>query len=214
MRGNFLRKKVGGGNQTSKLDDAPNDGATLQPPLLMIVFGLGEIFWGGFTNYKQITTSMTAFGGSIAHSLVPGADRGAAASMSLIIAVGVQILTLIAAWPISVVWHQLSSGHFYTTPGGKKEIHSAKREVSHHRSMRQGLGYLALIGNVLGDIMFGYQTTTDYVSLFFFSVIMTASSTIVALDGFQRIWGGFKAWREFSREFKSRTQPAGSSSKP
>jgi hypothetical protein len=214
MRGKFLQKKAGA-KQTTKLDNAPDDGASLQPPLMMVLFALAEIGWGGFTNYKQISTSMTAFGGSIALHLVKGADPGSATSMALVIAVSVQILTLVAAWPVSVVWHQLLSGHFYTTPGGKHEMHSSKREVSQHHTMREGLGYLALIGNVLGDVLFAHQTTTDYVSSFFFSVLMTASSTIILLDGFQRLWGGVKSWKEFSREFKARAaKPAGSSAKP
>jgi hypothetical protein len=206
-----LFKKKKGSLATRKLNDEPLAGATLQPPFMLLLFGLLEMLWGLVCIRTQIDTSNAAFYKGIHDSAVVGSSPATLHLMALTIAVSVEIIVLYLAWPISVIWHQLEHGHFYTTPGQHKSVFSAAKEVSKHLTMRQLLGIVAFVGNVLGDIRFANITTHDFVSVFLYALFLTACSTLVTLDGAQRFWGGIKAWKEFRHEFRART---GGATKP
>lgn len=202
---------------TEPISEEPMEGASLQPPVLMIIIGVIEIGWSIFCNFQQVSTSTEAFYVSIASAATLGTDRSAAHlltmqpqlhMMALVIAFSIQIFMVSNAQPISVVWHRLRSIHVAEN-SGKQNIISAARDVSMHLSLRQWIALAAFAGDVIGDIRYGMLTTGDGFSIFFWTVFLSASSTILLLDGAQRIWGAIQAWRLFQAAYHAQQSKGG-----
>jgi hypothetical protein len=187
---------------TRTLDDLDNDaleGAAESPPLLLFLFGLAEILWGLCTILIQIVTSALSFFSTTQEQAVrlykiPDvfAMNDKLAIIALVIAGAVEIIVLMGAMPMSGIWRRFR--HIQLT---KVNTLHAGRDVLRHLRFRHYLILVAFIGNVIGDVRFATLFTRDYVVVGLWVVMLTASSTLVFFDGWQRLWGALQAWKDY-----------------
>lgn len=190
-------------------EDGPLAGSTLVPPFALLALGAIEIGWGIYTNFEQVSTSTLAFLGLMAGQAVLGADKSAHhmlalmpqfQGMSFTIAFGVQIFMVSNAQPISAIYQRLRIIHY------KHNLASAAREVSSHLTLRQYIAIAAFVGDVVGDILYSTSLTGAWFPILMWAVFLSASSTIILLDGLQRFWGGIRLWIDFKAHYMA-SQP-------
>lgn len=186
-------------SQSFAEDDTPFEAAAESPPALMLLFGLAEIVWGFITNGIQLVTSTLAFVSStLAEAVrIHSVQDVAAISPKLFIIAGViagsvQIIVLMNAMPMSSVWRRMRE-----VQRSKVNAMHAAKEVAQHMQFRQWLFIVAFIGDVIGDARFVTLFTKDWVSVGLWVIMLTASSTLVFFDGWQRVWGALQSWRDY-----------------
>jgi len=183
---------------TIRLNDE-HAGATLVPPWLLFSLGGLEVIWGIGMNCVQVYTSVSAFfailQGETMNTLllhhetpietITSAVRLAPihSLIALVISVSIQIAVLMVSQRISAVWQRMRE---------HAGMRGAAIEVISHLTFLQVYGLIGFVANVIGDVTFITLYTHNLVVLFLWCIFLTGSSTIVLLDGAQRLWGGFQ----------------------
>jgi len=193
---------------TVRLDDEQR-GATLLPPWMLFSLGGLEILWGIAMNCVQVYTSISAFFAILQGEtmsvllqqhettvqIITSAVRLAPihSLIALVISVSIQIAVLMVSQRISAVWQRMRE---------HSGMRGAAVEVVSHLTFLQVYGLIGFIANVIGDVTFITLYTHNLVVLFLWCIFLTGSSTIVLLDGAQRLWGGFQMRAAYLRSMQ------------
>lgn len=193
---------------TVRLNDE-HAGATLLPPWLLFSLGGLEILWGIAMNCVQVYTSVSTFfailqGETMSMLLqqhettveiITSAVKLAPihSLIALVISVSIQIAVLMVSQRISAVWQRMRE---------HSGMRGAAIEVVSHLTFLQVYGLIGFVANVIGDVTFITLYTHNLVMLFLWCIFLTGSSTIVLLDGAQRLWGGFQMRAAYLRRMQ------------
>ncbi len=198
-------------------EDDPRHGATAQPALLMLLLGSIElIIWGG-CNLQQITTTHDAIFGLLQGGTILPTNATAQQAVNLImgamdknnkiaytIAFVTQVIFLMAAFPLSHIWGRMAAAQGYHPSGSTFRAHV--REVRRHLNVRRVIFIIFFIGDVLSDLRYVTISSREWMVPLFYILAMWAGSTLVGLDGWQRLSGVFSAWLS---TYRYHAQPQG-----
>lgn len=196
---------------TEDLEDEALGAAPESPPWMMLIIGAIELGAGIYTNFMQVSTSSQAWlssmlGSSAVQNLTVQqllSMQPKVSAMALLIALIVQIIVVSQSQPMSSVWRRIRTiqmAHINV-------VHATAHAVT-HLTLWQWLAWICFIGDVVGDVRYITLFTKDPLSVFFWIVVLSAGSTLVMLDGAQRLWGGVQAWRDYAL-FYQRYYPQG-----
>jgi hypothetical protein len=203
--------------QTTKLEeDESLHGISWSPPILNALVGAAFVGMGVFCNIQQISTSTNAFFASMQSLAATGHFNctshdiqvcvGLAQhwtqnqltqlnpklyAMALTLAMTIQCFMVSQGIPISRVYHQMK---VRDTGTQMARTFSAARETAAHLSLWQWLALIAFTADVIGDVRFALITTNDVLTVVFWALFLSAGSTLLLLNGVQRLWGAFHQW--------------------
>ncbi len=186
-------------------EDDPRHGATAQPVLLMLILGGIEVIIWVWCNLQQITTTHDAIFGLLQGSTILPAHATAQQAVSLLlgdmdknnkiaytIAFVTQVIFLMAAFPLSRIWGRMAATQGYHPSGGSFRAHV--QEVRRHLSLRRFIFITFFIGDVLSDLRYVSLSSREWMVPLLYILAMWAGSTLVGLDGWQRLSGALSAW--------------------
>ena len=190
---------------TENLEDEALGAAPESPPLMMLLIGVVELGAGIYTNYMQVSTSSQAWlssmeGASAVQNMTVQqllSWQPKMGAMAMLIALIVQVIVVAQSQPMSSVWRRIRTiqmSHINV-------VHATKHAIT-HLTLWQWLAWICFIGDVVGDVRYITLFTKDPMSVFFWIIVLSAGSTLVLLDGAQRLWGGVQAWRDYTLFYK------------
>jgi len=115
-----------------------------------------------------------------------------------------QVIFLMAAFPLSHIWGRMAAAQGYHPSGSTFRAHV--REVRRHLNVRRVIFIIFFIGDVLSDLRYVTISSREWMVPLFYILAMWAGSTLVGLDGWQRLSGVFSAWLS---TYRYHAQPQG-----
>lgn len=200
---------TGAARAADNLDDTPYEASAEVPPWLKLAIGTLQFFFGLFTNFLQVITSVVGILAMIFGSEVKGMNLadvlhtlGWQFFIGIVIAGGVQGFLHKNAMSLSSTLRRIR-----TVQGLGMKSHAAKSAVKQVQYLDWFFLAMTLIAEIVSDLFFVRLFTDNPLILLLWVVFVTGCSTKLMYHGAMAMWGAIEDSKDYAAYHRKNDHP-------